>query len=144
MIGRGRWEGKITSPSLSLEADGAGVPQPLLLAGVDLDLLAISLDGQPLADQAFAITDQGLTLLQPPAGAFVLKTLVRLEPQANTSLEGLYVSGGMVTTQCEAEGFRRITFHPDRPDVLSCFRVRLEADLETYPVLLSKIGRAHV
>ena len=123
--------------ALSFVAEPPALPGPLVLAGVDLELLEISLDGHPLADQAFQITEQGLTLFHPPEGPFVLRTLVRLDPQANTSLEGLYVSGGMVTTQCEAEGFRRITFHPDRPDVLSCFQVRLEADLERYPVLLS-------
>lgn len=122
---------------LVLEATTPGAIAPLELEGVDLDLLEISLDGQPLAAQVYRHTQAGLTLLNPPGGPFVLRTVVRLEPQANTSLEGLYVSGGMVTSQCEAEGFRRITFHPDRPDVLSCFRVRLEADQQRYPVLLS-------
>jgi aminopeptidase N len=122
---------------LALEATTAAVPAPLELAGIDLELLEISLDGQPLAAPLYRHTAAGLTLLNPPGGPFQLRTLVRLEPQANTSLEGLYVSGDMVTTQCEAEGFRRITFHPDRPDVLSCFRVRLEADQQRYPVLLS-------
>ena len=123
--------------ALSLESAIPGAPGPLELEGVDLELLEISLDGQPLATQDYRHTSAGLTLLDPPEGPFVLRTVVLLEPQANTSLEGLYGSGGMVTTQCEAEGFRRITFHPDRPDVLSCFRVRLEADRQRYPVLLS-------
>ncbi|HCX53769.1 MAG TPA: hypothetical protein DG814_05685, partial [Synechococcus sp. UBA9887] len=61
----------------------------------------------------------------------------RIDPYSNTSLEGLYASGGMLTTQCEAEGFRRISFHPDRPDVLSRWRVRLEAERQLFPVLLS-------
>ena len=122
---------------LVLEPASPGAPGPLELAGIDLDLLEISLDGQPLAPQDYRHTSAGLTLPNPPQGPFLLRTVVRLEPQANTSLEGLYGSGGMVTTQCEAEGFRRITFHPDRPDVLSCFRVRLEADRQRYPVLLS-------
>ena len=79
----------------------------------------------------------------PPQQEFRLRCLVRIEPQRNTTLEGLYVSGvstdscGMFTTQCEAEGFRRITFHPDRPDLLSRFQVRIEADQQTCPVLLS-------
>jgi len=63
--------------------------------------------------------------------------VVRIHPETNTSLEGLYVSGGMFTSQCEAVGFRRITFHPDRPDLLSRFRVRIEADQASCPVLLS-------
>jgi aminopeptidase N len=67
----------------------------------------------------------------------VLRSLVRIHPETNSSLEGLYVSGGLFTTQCEAEGFRRITYHPDRPDLLSRFRVRIEADRATCPVLLS-------
>ena len=122
---------------LALESATPGAPGALELAGIDLDLLEISLDGHPLAPQDYRHTAAGLTLPNPPQGPFLLRTVVRLEPQANTSLEGLYGSGGMVTTQCEAEGFRRITFHPDRPDVLSCFRVRLEADRQRYPVLLS-------
>ncbi len=62
---------------------------------------------------------------------------MRIHPETNTTLEGLYVSGGLFTTQCEAEGFRRITFHPDRPDLLSRFQVRIEADRQSCPVLLS-------
>ena len=79
----------------------------------------------------------GLVVHHPPAQPFCLTTICRLDPFANASLEGLYASGGMLTTQCEAEGFRRITFHPDRPDVLSRYRVRIEAERERYPVLLS-------
>jgi aminopeptidase N len=134
-----RFEGDhaFVEAELELEPATSGAPGPLELEGVELDLLEISLDGQPLAPEDYRHTAAGLTLPNPPKGPFLLRTVVRLEPQANTSLEGLYSSGGMVTTQCEAEGFRRITFHPDRPDVLSCFRVRLEADRQRYPVLLS-------
>lgn len=71
------------------------------------------------------------------AGPWSMETVVRLEPAANSSLEGLYVSGGLFTTQCEAEGFRRITPFPDRPDVLSRYSVRIEADQQSCPVLLS-------
>jgi len=134
-----RFEGDdaFVEAELALEPATSGAPGPLELEGVGLELLEIDLEGLPLAPQGYRHTAVGLTLLNPPQGPFLLRTVVRLEPQANTSLEGLYGSGGMVTTQCEAEGFRRITFHPDRPDVLSCFRVRLEADRERYPVLLS-------
>ncbi|KEF41801.1 MAG: aminopeptidase N [Cyanobium sp. CACIAM 14] len=114
-----------------------GTVPPLELRGVDLVLLSLTLDGVPLAPHAIERHDDRLLVLSPPRRPFVIESEVRLEPQANTSLEGLYVSGGMVTTQCEAEGFRRITFHPDRPDLLSRFRVRIEADRETCPVLLS-------
>ena len=113
---------------------GAG---PLVLQGVDLELLELRCDGQPLAPEAMRLDGQNLVIPQPPAGAFVLESRVRIRPHANTALEGLYVSGGLFTTQCEAEGFRRITFHPDRPDLLSRFRVRIEADRSSCPVLLS-------
>jgi len=115
----------------------ASAPGPLELQGVDLELLDLKLDGEPLAPGAYQLDLAGLRLLDPPRAAFVLESRVRIHPEINTTLEGLYVSGGMFTTQCEAEGFRRITFHPDRPDLLSRFRVRLEADRLSCPVLLS-------
>lgn len=110
---------------------------PLLLQGLDLELLELRVDGQDLAVEAYSQTDDSLTILAPPSRPFVLESVVRLQPARNTTLEGLYASGGMLTTQCEAEGFRRITFHPDRPDLLSCFKVRIEADRHIYPVVLS-------
>ncbi|MFN9621708.1 MAG: aminopeptidase N [Cyanobacteriota bacterium] len=112
-------------------------PSALTLRGVDLQLLELRLDGDLLPPEAYTLTAEGLTLLSPPRQPFQLSSRVRIEPHTNTSLEGLYVSEGMVTSQCEAEGFRRITFHPDRPDVLSRWRVRIEADREREPVLLS-------
>jgi aminopeptidase N len=121
------------TPNPMATGDAASLP----LKGVDLQLLALLLDGEALPPEAYALHAEGLTLLSPPQRPFQLTSRVRIEPQANTSLEGLYVSDGMVTSQCEAEGFRRITFHPDRPDVLSRYRVRIEADLEREPVLLS-------
>ncbi len=113
------------------ESDAEGAP--LELRGVDLELLSLALDGVPLPPEDYLQEDDRLILHRPPPGAFVIESEVRLRPQANTTLEGLYVSGGMVTTQCEAEGFRRITFHPDRPDLLSRFRVRIEADRASLP-----------
>ena len=118
-------------------ADGRQAPGPLDLAGVDLELLQLAIDGEVLTANAYERTESGVRLLDPPQRPFVLTSTVALDPWANSSLEGMYVSGGMVTTQCEAEGFRRITFHPDRPDLLSRFRVRIEADRERFPVLLS-------
>ncbi|MCT0229944.1 aminopeptidase N [Synechococcus sp. CS-1324] len=111
--------------------------EPLLLRGAALELLDLAIDGLPLASQSFRQDDDGLWILEPPPGPFVLSSRVRIHPQTNTSLEGLYASGGMFTTQCEAEGFRRISFHPDRPDLLSRFQVRIEADQASCPVLLS-------
>ena len=112
-------------------------PDPLVLQGVDLELLELRLDGQPLAAAAYERDAEQLRIAHPPQGPFVLESRVRIHPETNSTLEGLYVSGGLFTTQCEAEGFRRITFHPDRPDLLSRFRVRIEADRASCPVLLS-------
>lgn len=114
-----------------------GLPGPLALQGVGLELEALLLEGDAVPPEAYTLTEEGLTLHAPPQKPFRLTTRVRIQPHCNTSLEGLYLSDGMFTTQCEAEGFRRITFHPDRPDVLSRYRVRIEADLAQAPVLLS-------
>ncbi|MDM7937603.1 MAG: aminopeptidase N [Cyanobium sp. CZS 48M] len=116
---------------------GAGGSEPLLLRGEGLELLSLSLDGRPLALDQIRRDGDAYILTDTPSQPFLLTSAVRLQPRANTSLEGLYASGGMVTTQCEAEGFRRITLHPDRPDVLSLFRVRIEAERVAFPVLLS-------
>ena len=112
-------------------------PGPLVLQGVDLELLELRLDGELLPAEAFELSEDQLVITQPPAGVFQLQSRVRIHPETNSTLEGLYASGGLFTTQCEAEGFRRITFHPDRPDLLSRFQVRIEADRASCPVLLS-------
>ena len=109
----------------------------LQLRGVDLEICSIKLDGEDLASDAYSYVDQLLTIPAPPDKPFVLETCCRIDPYSNSSLEGLYASGGLLSTQCEAEGFRRITFHPDRPDVLSRWTVRIEADRSSCPVLLS-------
>lgn len=108
--------------------------RPLQLDGEELELLSLSIDGvgQPLPNPG----PEGLSLSIPAARATV-ETVVAVRPIANSRLMGLYASGGNLCTQCEAEGFRRITFWPDRPDVLSTFHVRLEADRAQFPVLLS-------
>jgi aminopeptidase N len=105
----------------------------LRLDGEGLRLIRATLDGVALA---VTPDDSGLTLPAAalPEGPFTLETEVEIAPEGNTALEGLYMSNGMYCTQCEAEGFRKITFYPDRPDVMAPFRVRIEADL---PVLLS-------
>ena len=122
---------------LAFQPNPAADPGPLVLQGVELELLELTLDGAPLAADAYQCSSDSLVIAHPPAQPFVLESRVRLHPETNTTLEGLYVSGGLFTTQCEAEGFRRITFHPDRPDLLSRFRVRIEADQASCPVLLS-------
>lgn len=111
-------------------------PTAMVLDGELLTLESIEVNGHPLADHEYRVSDEALTLLNPPAKG-VLKTVVRIEPQNNTALEGLYRSGGMFCTQCEADGFRRITYFMDRPDVLATYRTRVEADRSQYPVLLS-------
>ncbi len=113
---------------------------PLELDGVGLDLLAVTLDGRELDDSEYHY--DGMTLTVPGAeDGSVLQTQVRLDPSANTALEGLYLSGkpetGFLLTQCEAQGFRRITFMPDRPDVQARYTVTLRADRERFPVLLA-------
>ena len=113
-----------------------GQDGPLVLDGMRLRLISIALDGRPLSPSDFALTDEHLTLQDPPE-AFVLETEVEIDPQGNTALEGLYMSGGRFCTQCEAEGFRKITFFPDRPDVLARYTCRIEADRAAYPRLLS-------
>jgi len=109
----------------------------LVLDGDGLVLDSIAIDGAPLVLSAYAADETGLTLIEPPLRRFVLETEVTLKPASNTRLMGLYRSGGTWCTQCEAEGFRRITYYLDRPDNLAVFRVRITAPLALAPVLLS-------
>ena len=108
---------------------------PLVLDGEDLELLAIRLDGQPLAADRYRVEPHRLVIVQPPA-RFELEIEVAIVPAANRQLSGLYASGTMLLTQCEAQGFRRITYWQDRPDVMSQYRVELRADPVRHPVLL--------
>jgi aminopeptidase N len=114
--------------------------KPLQLDGEGLELLAIALDGQPLDAGAWRYAD-GVLEVDGARDGSVLSTRVRIHPAANTALEGLYLSGsreaGFLLTQCEAEGFRHITFFPDRPDVLTRYTVTLQADRARCPVLLA-------
>ena len=110
---------------------------PLALDGEDLTLAQVTLDGRPLAAADTLLTAKGLTLPKPPNAPFLLEVVTTLDPTANLSLMGLYRSGSAYCTQCEAEGFRRITYFPDRPDVLSTYTVRVEADRADAAVLLS-------
>ena len=109
---------------------------PLVLDGVRLKLISVTIDGRPLTAGDYSQDAESLTIPAVP-DSFVLETEVEIDPQANTHLEGLYMSGGRFCTQCEAEGFRKITVFPDRPDVLAHYTVRLEADAKAYPRLLS-------
>jgi aminopeptidase N len=109
---------------------------PLALDGDELTLVSIALDGLALSSNAYDVSPQGLTLIAPPERAFRLTIETRLDPTSNTKLMGLYRSSGVYCTQCEAEGFRRITYFLDRPDVMSVYTTRIEADVEDAPVLL--------
>ena len=107
--------------------------EPLVLDGEDLTPVSVMVDGDAVTTQ---VSGDGITLAMTSNEA-VVETVVEVNPSANTVLLGLYASGGNLCTQCEAEGFRRITYFIDRPDVLSRYSVRLEADAVKYPVLLS-------
>ncbi len=123
------------SSQLQLQRSDGSVGD-LCLDGESLQLEAIAIDGVDLSPDAYDYNGSQLTLKQVPASC-TLQTTVIIHPEDNTSLEGLYKSRTLYCTQCEAEGFRKITFFPDRPDVLSVFTVTLEADASTCPVLLS-------
>ncbi|AUY36440.1 aminopeptidase N [Pseudomonas soli] len=114
---------------------GAGLP-PLVLDGQHLELLSVQLDDQVLAAGDYQLDDDSLTV-HPKAERFTLDTSVKIHPENNTALEGLYKSGKMFCTQCEAEGFRKITYYLDRPDVMSVFTTTVIAEQHRYPVLLS-------
>ncbi|MGV6394728.1 aminopeptidase N [Pseudomonas caspiana] len=116
-------------------ARGAGLP-PLVLDGQLLELLSVQLDDTELSAADYQLTPDHLTL-HPKAESFTVDTSVRIHPETNTALEGLYKSSGMFCTQCEAEGFRKITYYLDRPDVMSKFTTTLSADKHNFPVLLS-------
>jgi aminopeptidase N len=110
---------------------------PLRLDGERLELLWIKLDGRQLREGDLQVDDAGLTVAAGDAKQFVLTLRTRLQPTANSELLGLYASCETLLTQCEAQGFRRITYFPDRPDVLARYTVCLRADRERFPVLLS-------
>jgi len=109
---------------------GAG---PLILNGDELRLLSVSLNGRR---PGYERTAQTLTIAEVP-DAFTLETLSRIEPHKNTQLEGLYATKNGFVTQCEAEGFRRITWYLDRPDVMARYTTTIHADKKKYPVLLA-------
>src|SRR5690348_10000643 len=109
----------------------------LVLDGDGLALVSLAIDGTPLSSDRFAATPDSLTIHQPPNGPFKLQIETNVDPTANTQLSGLYRSNGTYCTQCEAEGFRRITYFPDRPDVMAVYTTRIEADKAEAPVLLA-------
>ncbi|MFU8816112.1 MAG: aminopeptidase N, partial [Pseudomonadales bacterium] len=111
-----------TAPGTALRLDGQG-----------LSLVSIAVDGVPLGSNQYRVDEDSLTVFDLPEQAEVA-LVTRICPEDNAALEGLYKSGGMYCTQCEAEGFRRITYYQDRPDVLARFTTTIVADAERYPV----------
>jgi aminopeptidase N len=133
-----RIEAKLSVRRNPVRGEHAG---PLVLDGDELELEWVRLDGEPLSSDGYELDTEHLTILHP-AAAFTLQTSVRIQPRANTKLMGLYASKDGVFTQCEPEGFRRITFFIDRPDVMARYTTTIHADRERYPVLLSNGNRA--
>jgi aminopeptidase N len=124
--------------TLTLHAtyDAATGARPLVLDGDEVELVALKLDGTALDKSAYTLDDKHLTIARPPRD-FTLEIETAIHPAANTKLSGLYVSSNVFCTQCEAEGFRRITFFLDRPDVMATYRTTIRAARQAYPVLLS-------
>uniref|UniRef100_C6DY63 Aminopeptidase N n=1 Tax=Geobacter sp. (strain M21) TaxID=443144 RepID=C6DY63_GEOSM len=116
--------------------DRAQGVRPLVLDGEELTLVSLKLDGVELEQNRYQAVDGALTVTEPPE-SFLLEVTTRISPKANSALSGLYASGPMLCTQCEAEGFRRITYFTDRPDVMAVYTVTLKADKESCPVLLA-------
>ncbi|VAI31048.1 unnamed protein product [Triticum turgidum subsp. durum] len=144
----------VTSKIAVSPGNEAGTSSPLALHGCDLKLLSIKINGTELKPSAvhkcihaevpasfgcnkYTVDPRHLTILTPPAGVFNMEIVTEIYPQLNTSLEGLYRSTGNFCTQCEAEGFRKITYFQDRPDVMAKYTCRIEGDKTLYPVLLS-------
>ena len=123
-----------TFVTTTLELERIG-DDPFLLNGRELTLHELSIDGRVLDEADWPVSEAGLSLEGLPAKC-VVRTRAECHPESNTALEGLYLSGGMYCTQCEPEGFRRIGFFPDRPDVMTVFTVRIEAGRQ-FPQLLS-------
>ena len=111
-----------------------GQTGPLVLNGEEQKLISVEKDGQKFED--YSLDEHTLTI-NTNDDKFALTITSEIDPASNTALEGLYKSGGNYCTQCEAEGFRRITYYQDRPDVMSTFSVRVEADKKGFPILLS-------
>lgn len=117
--------------------------KPLHLDGVDLELISVAINGTALTSSQYTLTPESLEIASVPA-SFELQIETKIFPQKNTSLEGLYRSSDTFCTQCEAQGFRKITYFMDRPDVMTKYAVTIEADKKKYPVLLSNGDRVKI
>lgn len=126
----------VTSTAKYFRNKGIKSSRPLVLDGDGLELISVLVDGVKLSGEEYSVDDEKLTIPKVPQ-EFELIIVTKVNPTTNTALSGLYRSGGNYCTQCEAQGFRRITYFPDRPDVLSIYTVRVEGDKKTEPLLLS-------
>jgi aminopeptidase N len=132
----------VTAELMIARREGADAGAPLVLDGEDLALKAIEIDGTPLAPSSYETSDDKLVILAPPSTQnFRLTVQTEISPSSNTALMGLYRSNGVYCTQCEAEGFRRVSYFLDRPDILSVYTVRMEAAKSDAPLLLSNGNR---
>jgi aminopeptidase N len=123
--------------TLALKPNPDAASAPLVLDGDGLTLTSLKLNGATLPAENYAATSDSLTIAQPPNGPFTLEIETLVDPTANTQLSGLFCTSNTFCTQCEPEGFRRITYFPDRPDVMAIYTTRIEADKAQTPVLLS-------
>jgi aminopeptidase N len=123
--------------TLKFKPNSQNPAAPLVLDGDGLSFGSLKLDGADLAADSYLVTPDQLTIPQPPNGPFTLEIETLVDPSANSQLSGLYRSSGTYCTQCEAEGFRRITYFPDRPDVMAVYTTRIEADRKEAPILLA-------
>src|SRR5947209_13008570 len=123
--------------TLKMSPNPQTAPGAIVLDGDGLTLTSLKLDGQVIRPDSYIATPDTLTIPQPPAGTCYLQIETLVHPSANTQLMGLYRSSGTYCTQCEAEGFRRITYFPDRPDVMAVYTTRIEAEKSEATVLLS-------
>jgi aminopeptidase N len=130
-------EATLVRSAMSLQRrPSADAQAPLVLHGEKLKLISIAIDGEPLSEDAYSVDEEHLTITSVPE-FFILELETEINPSANTELSGLYTSGGNFCTQCEAQGFRRITYMYDRPDVMTKYTTSIIADKAKYPVLLS-------
>jgi len=139
-------EETLVHASIEFERTGSNGHASLILTGEDLELRALTIDNEVVSEDRYVVDKATLTIEALPQ-RFTLKSTVAIKPQENLALSGLYKSAGSFCTQCEAEGFRRITYFLDRPDVMTCYKTTIIADPEKYPVLLSngnRIATAHL
>ncbi|AUN32828.1 aminopeptidase N [Niveispirillum cyanobacteriorum] len=129
--------GTLVTSRLGVRRNLDVVRAPLVLDGQELELVSVTVGDRPLGPDDYAITPDHLTIPDLPGDQVAIEIVTRIHPEKNTALEGLYKSSGNYCTQCEAEGFRKITYFQDRPDVMAKYRVRVEGDRAAYPVLLS-------